>query len=227
VSKKHGSVPKLHTCSGPDSHNEQKHWHSKCHYKRNSGSVPAGMDNLHAGEARGATSSGRITSKRGSPQSAPAGPHSCPRHASEEEDGMLHPSWTATARLPQHGWRTSPPQNWRMVSTTRSWKRRRPADPHGGAEHRLSLGPAPARMMKTSWGRGQDHSPACSSPSRGWWSPSWVTPGEGEQPGWLMKILEAERWLKGTNPRGVVIPPTTRRKDGGYPPSGGLEGGKT
>jgi hypothetical protein len=31
--KKHGSVPKLHTCSGLDSHDEQKHWHSKCHYK--------------------------------------------------------------------------------------------------------------------------------------------------------------------------------------------------
>jgi hypothetical protein len=40
--KKHGSVPKLHTCSGLDSHNEQKHWHSKCHYKRNSGSTSAG-----------------------------------------------------------------------------------------------------------------------------------------------------------------------------------------
>jgi hypothetical protein len=35
--KKHGSVPKIHTCSGLDSHNEQKHWHSRCHYKRNSG----------------------------------------------------------------------------------------------------------------------------------------------------------------------------------------------
>jgi hypothetical protein len=31
--KKHGSVPKIHTCSGPDSHNEQKHWHPRCHYK--------------------------------------------------------------------------------------------------------------------------------------------------------------------------------------------------
>jgi hypothetical protein len=31
--KKHGSAPKIHTCSGLDSHNEQKHWHSKCHYK--------------------------------------------------------------------------------------------------------------------------------------------------------------------------------------------------
>jgi hypothetical protein len=33
--------PKLHTCSGLDSHNEQKHWHSQCHYKRNSGSTSA------------------------------------------------------------------------------------------------------------------------------------------------------------------------------------------
>jgi hypothetical protein len=38
-------VPKLHTCSGLDSHNEQKHWHSKCHYKRNSGSPSAGTNN--------------------------------------------------------------------------------------------------------------------------------------------------------------------------------------
>jgi hypothetical protein len=144
--EKHGSVPKIHTCSGPDSHNKQKHWHSKCHYKRNSGSIPAGMDNLHAGEARGATSSRRITSKRGSPQSAPTGPHSCPRHASEEEDGMLHPSWTATARLPQPS---------------------------------LLL---PSLLLPIQ-GWGQHHSPACSSPSRGWWSPSWVTPCEGEQSG--------------------------------------------
>ena len=43
--KKHGSVPKLHTCSGLDNHNEQKHWHSKCHYKRNSGSTSAGTNN--------------------------------------------------------------------------------------------------------------------------------------------------------------------------------------
>jgi hypothetical protein len=50
--KKHGSVPKIHTCSGPDSHNEQKHWHSKCHYKRNSGFVPAGMNTRHANRLR-------------------------------------------------------------------------------------------------------------------------------------------------------------------------------
>jgi hypothetical protein len=38
-------MPKIHTCSGLDSHNEQKHWHSKCHYKRNSGSTSAGTNN--------------------------------------------------------------------------------------------------------------------------------------------------------------------------------------
>jgi hypothetical protein len=43
--KKHGSAPKVHTCSRPDSHNEQKHWHSRCHYKQNSGSTSAGTNN--------------------------------------------------------------------------------------------------------------------------------------------------------------------------------------
>jgi hypothetical protein len=32
-----------------------------------------------------------------------------------------------------------------------------------------------------------------------------VTIGKGMQPGCLMKILEAERWLKGTNFREVVF----------------------
>src|SRR6187455_937278 len=30
-----------------------KHRHSSCHYKRNSGSTPAGMNNLHIGEPAG------------------------------------------------------------------------------------------------------------------------------------------------------------------------------
>jgi hypothetical protein len=62
------------------------------------------------------------------------------------EDGMLHPSWAATVCLPRHGWRTPPPQSWRMVSTTRSWKKR-VTDPRGGNPWLASLS-APARMMK-------------------------------------------------------------------------------
>jgi hypothetical protein len=61
-------VPKLHTCSGLDSHNEQKHWHSKCHYKRNSGSTSAGTNNPT--RWGGLRSNRRPTS--GSPSPAPA-----------------------------------------------------------------------------------------------------------------------------------------------------------
>jgi hypothetical protein len=169
--KKHGSVPKLHTCSGLDSHNEQKHWHSKCHYRRNSGSVPAGMYNLHIGEPAGrrapgdppATSaaatmvSGRtrppegsrsrsrsrdanqlLKPKSGLLQSAPAGPRSRPRHESEEGGGMLHPSWTATVRLPRHGWRTSPLQSWRWLPPPEAGR-------SGGPPARAG-GRAPARL---------------------------------------------------------------------------------
>ena len=32
-----------------------------------------------------------------------------------------------------------------------------------------------------------------------------MTTDEGMQPGYLMKILEAERWLKGANPHEVVL----------------------
>jgi hypothetical protein len=32
-----------------------------------------------------------------------------------------------------------------------------------------------------------------------------VTIGEGMQPGCLMKILEAERWLKSANPHEVIL----------------------
>jgi hypothetical protein len=32
-----------------------------------------------------------------------------------------------------------------------------------------------------------------------------MTIGEGMQPGCMMKILEAERWLKGANPRKVAL----------------------
>jgi hypothetical protein len=66
--KKHGSVPKIHTCLGPNSHNEQKDRHSRCHYKRNPGSTSAGTNNP--------TRLGGLRSNRGptddSPSPAPA-----------------------------------------------------------------------------------------------------------------------------------------------------------
>ena len=65
--KKHGSVPKLHTCSGLDSHNEQKHCNSKCHYKRNSGSPLRRYEQPHS-IGVGLRSNRRLTS--GSPPPA-------------------------------------------------------------------------------------------------------------------------------------------------------------
>jgi hypothetical protein len=157
--KKHGSMPKLHTCSGLDSHDEQKHWHPKCHHKRNSGSVPRGHERPRACGAtsvggpasdlcssshgpgwtrppEGSRSRSRLRDanqllkpKSGPLPSAPANPRCRPHRECEGEGGMLRPSWAATVCLPRHGWRTSSPQGGRAIATTRSWKKRWPADP--------------------------------------------------------------------------------------------------
>jgi hypothetical protein len=49
-----------------------------------------------------------IKAKGGPLPSAPVDPRYRPRLKCEGEDGMLHPSWTATVRLPRHDWRTTP-----------------------------------------------------------------------------------------------------------------------
>jgi hypothetical protein len=47
-----------------------------------------------------------------------------------------------------------------------------------------------------------------------------VTTDGGVQPGCMMKILEAERWLKGTNSRGVAFPQRQGGKTAGIPHPG-------
>jgi hypothetical protein len=47
-----------------------------------------------------------------------------------------------------------------------------------------------------------------------------VTAGGGVQPDQLMKILEAERWLKGTNSHGVAFLQRRGRKTAGIPHPG-------
>jgi hypothetical protein len=68
--KKHGSVPKLHTCSGLDSHDEQKHWHSKCHYKMELRFHLRRYEQPHLTGGGGLRSNRRPTG--GSPSPAPA-----------------------------------------------------------------------------------------------------------------------------------------------------------
>jgi hypothetical protein len=50
--EKHGFTPKYINVQAPTAA-MNRHRHSRCHYKRNSGSAPAGMNNLHIGEPAG------------------------------------------------------------------------------------------------------------------------------------------------------------------------------
>jgi hypothetical protein len=47
------------------------------------------------------------------------------------EDGQLHPDQAAAIRLPPHGWRTSPPQGWRMHFSHECWRKKRVTGPRG------------------------------------------------------------------------------------------------
>jgi hypothetical protein len=47
-----------------------------------------------------------------------------------------------------------------------------------------------------------------------------VTAGGGVQPGCMMKILEVERWLKGTNSHGVASLQRRGKKTAGIPHPG-------
>jgi hypothetical protein len=50
--KKHGIALKYQDVQAPTA-TMNRHRHSRCHYKRNPGSTPAGMNNLYIGEPAG------------------------------------------------------------------------------------------------------------------------------------------------------------------------------
>jgi hypothetical protein len=70
-----------------------------------------------------------------------------PATVAQMEDGMLHAGQAAAVRLPLHGWRTPPPQSWRMSSSPGCRRKKRVADPRRGRP-RLAPPSFPARMMK-------------------------------------------------------------------------------
>jgi hypothetical protein len=156
--KKHGSVPKLHTCSGLDSRDEQKHWHSRCHYKRNSGSPSAGANNPTpwGGPAGQQKTDERLVAARsdyngnhprpgrrssfGSGFGAgvttgglsPAEDENQPFRPGTETQGYWRPSRVTAAHLSRHGWRKSP-RSWRMPFSPRRQGKKRTTDPRGGS----------------------------------------------------------------------------------------------
>jgi hypothetical protein len=70
-----------------------------------------------------------------------------PATVARAEDGMLHPVQEAAVRLPPRGWRTPPPQSWRMSSSPGCRRKKQVAGPCGGRPQ-LALPSFPARMMK-------------------------------------------------------------------------------
>jgi hypothetical protein len=70
-----------------------------------------------------------------------------PATVAQTKDGMLHPVQAAAVRLPPHGWRTPPPQSWRMSSSPRCRRKKRVTGPRGGRP-RLAPPSSLARMMK-------------------------------------------------------------------------------
>jgi hypothetical protein len=162
------------------------------------------MDNLHAGEARGATSSGRITSKRGSPQSARR--VLTPVLATQARKRMeccilagqqqpASPSMAGGRLLRRTGGWSPPPEAGRGGS--------RPTRAGGRAP--AQSGPRPSEDDEDQLGAGPRSQPSLLLPIQGLVVTVLGDPSEGEQPGWLMKILKAERWLKGTNSHRVAV----------------------
>ena len=151
MKKKHGSVPKLHICSGLDSHNEQTHWHSKCHYERNSGSPSAGTNDptpwgrpaeqqktderLAAARSNHDDNHPRPGQRSGLGSSfgagvttgglSPAEDENQPFRQGDGDPGPLAPY------LSRHGWRKSPWDSRTPFSPRRGGKKKA-ADPRGG-----------------------------------------------------------------------------------------------
>jgi hypothetical protein len=72
--KKHGFTPKYTGVQAPTA-TMNIHRHSRCHYKRNSGSTPAGMNNLHIGEPVGRRTPAATTSAPTAVSTCPPTPH--------------------------------------------------------------------------------------------------------------------------------------------------------
>jgi hypothetical protein len=70
-----------------------------------------------------------------------------PATVARTKDGMLQPGQAAAVHLPPHGWRTPPPQSWRMSSSPGCRRKKRVAGPRRGRP-RLALPSSPTRMMK-------------------------------------------------------------------------------
>jgi hypothetical protein len=227
----------------------KKHWHSKCHHKRNSGSVPAGTSGLGPARRRSlggspvtSAAAAMVPGGRGHRGALVRGPAQGTRTSHQSQRAgrtqalrqILAAVLAANARGRTECCILARQQQFAFPGMTGGRLRRStggrlppPEAGRGGGPPTRAGGRAPARLAPRPseddehprcWGRG--HSLVCLSPSRSWRSPSWVTADGGEQPGCVMKIIEAGRWLKGTNSHGVAFLRRGGRKTAGTPHPG-------
>jgi hypothetical protein len=150
--KKHSSVPKLHTCSGPDSRNEKTHRHSKCRYKWNSGSPPQvrttplrggrpaeqqrNDERLAAARSNHDDNHPRPGQRSGLGSSFGAGVTAGGLSPAEDENQPFRPGdgdpGPLAPYLSRHGWRKSPWDSRTPFSPRRGGKKKA-ADPCGGS----------------------------------------------------------------------------------------------
>jgi hypothetical protein len=223
--------PKIPTCSGPDSHNEQTpalkvplqtelRFHSRGYeqppHRRACGTTnsrrPASDLCSSSDGPRTDAATGRLSFtsplKGREPDIKAKEPEVGPQVALTVSTAeKLSPATTTSAPTAVS---TCPPTPHQRVpaSPKRTGRSSLPSSPRKRGQRTeccILAGQQQFAFPGMAGGRGRGRSPACFSPPSNWWSPSWVTTGEGMQPGCLMKILEVERWLKGTNFREVAF----------------------
>jgi hypothetical protein len=185
--KKHGITPKIPRCSGPAA-TMNRHQHSRCHYRWNSGSTPAGMNNLHIGGPAGRQAPGGSppTTAAATTTSSPGGQTAAamtlgqtlpqqgprPRPHSRGEDKLSKPKCrrpgAQMAPTISSATRTSPAATTSAPTTAATCP---PADPHSSPPKRASTGLRKEASCRSKGKTAQEHERRPSSARRLGWSP--------------------------------------------------------
>jgi hypothetical protein len=183
-----------------------RHRHSRCHYKRNSCSTPAGMNNLHIGEPAGRQAPGGSPTTSAAAAMVPRrtlpldGSRSRPH--SRDENQTLKPKsqgsvrgwhWRSHRRRsflqlppPQH-WRRRPPAHQHRTSGRRP-PQSTPAGPHSRPRHENENGTAPEHEYHPRGVRRVVRPPGAVGhrrPDRGRNAAPWLGSSSSPSPAWL------------------------------------------
>jgi hypothetical protein len=190
-----------------------KHRHSRCHYKRNSGSTPAGMNNLHIGGPAGRQASG--DSPATSAAAAMVLGRTLPLEGSRsrplvgDENQILKPKsrrpgaqmapTISSAEKPSPAATTSAPMAASTCHRHRTSERRppqsAPAGPHSHPRHENENGTVLEHEYRPRGVRRVLRPPGAAGhrrPDRGWNAAPWLGSSSSPSPAWLEDASSAE-----------------------------------